>query len=701
MTRPRQAAKPSAGRTRPVLSIVGAGRRAACPLAGWSPVSEGWLHVANNDAFAKGICDKFPLYSATGCPLIVALASLAANLADAATLPFDAVVDVKILASDGAEDADFGEEVSGAGDFDADGYDDVLVVADDGYPWDGHEGQVYVFYGSASGIDAGREDKLVPPDLAPGTFALNAAAMAGDLDADGFDDVIVGDEWYDDEGVAWAFFGGPAGIDPARAVMIEPSLSSWIAPLFGNSVAGAGDIDADGYGDVFVNAGQNWTTFVYYGGPTAIDATREDQVTPTFEDDDMMGVGPVAGAGDVDGDGFADVVVGDSGNGVDGLTTGAAYVYYGAPTGIDRARESKLYASDREVGEAFGASVAGAGDVNGDGFDDVIVGAPYFAGEHEDSGAVYLYLGSTPGVDLASEQQLTPSDAAGHYYFGCSVAGVGDVDVDGFDDVAVGGSHLFLGSAAGIDVSTEVLLSESAGSAFSYDVSAAGDVNADGLADVIVGYTDDAETAVRAGAAFLYLGGLGIDADADGVTTASDCDDADASVGAASIRAYADDDGDGYGDPAAGSMLCDNEAGYATSADDCDDTDPAIHPGAPDPACDGVDQGCDGGGGNDSDEDGDGWPYEYELALGTDPCSDDSDGDGLLDSEDPDPLGAQALDSGGTEDSREAETGDPADAAEATGRDGCGDGCGGGSGWPGLQALFVAVALPFRRRPPG
>ena len=146
----------------------------------------------------------------------------------------------------------------------------------------------------------------------------------------------------------------------------------------------------------------------------------------------------VAGAGDLDGDGYDDLIIGAYVDEEGGLYAGAAYVYYGSSVGVDASRETKLIASDSSTGQYFGTDVAAAGDVDGDGYDDVIVGAPYDNELSTGAGASYVYFGSSDGVSAASEVKLLPELSTTYQYAGTAVSGDIDVNGDGYDDVIVG-----------------------------------------------------------------------------------------------------------------------------------------------------------------------------------------------------------------------------------------------------------------------
>lgn len=305
--------------------------------------------------------------------------------------------------------------------------------------------------------------------------------------------------------------------------------------------------------------------------------------------DGDFGVSTVT-AGDVNGDGFDDVMVGVSGY---GGGTGRAYVYLGGASGLSSTAATTL--NGESLASGFGYSVSGAGDVNSDGFDDVIAGA---YGYSSSTGRAFVYLGSSSGTSTTANRTIT---GAASTSLGQSVSGAGDVDGDGFDDVIVGAynygsgtsrAYVFSGSSTGLGTTaTTTLTGEAPSDDFGITVSGAGDVNGDGYSDVIVGapYHD-----YSGGKAYVYSGhGPVTDADGDGVDASLDCDDADASVGAATPW-YADTDSDGYGS-ATSLTACDQPAGYVADTTDCDDSDAAVNPSAAE-ICDAMytDENCDG-----------------------------------------------------------------------------------------------------------
>ena len=226
---------------------------------------------------------------------------------------------------------------------------------------------------------------------------------------------------------------------PAAAISIRTVIAptgEGAGDNFGYSVSGAGDVNGDGYADVIVGAylndaaGSNvGRAYVYYGGPGA-DAVADLTLTGEAAGD-LFGYS-VSGAGDVNGDGYADVIVGAYSDDGGGLDAGRAYVYFGGP-GADAVADLTL--TGAAAGDWFGWSVSGAGDVNGDGYADVIVGGHLDDAGGMDAGRAYVYFGG-PGADAVAD--LTLTGAAAGDQFGISVAGAGDVNGDGYADVIVG-----------------------------------------------------------------------------------------------------------------------------------------------------------------------------------------------------------------------------------------------------------------------
>ncbi|MDX2114180.1 MAG: hypothetical protein SFZ24_00985 [Planctomycetota bacterium] len=311
----------------------------------------------------------------------------------------------------GAVEDFLGISVSGAGDVNGDGFDDVIVGApyhsSNGYA----VGRALVFSGATGAILY-----TFNGDAALDFFGWSVSG-AGDVNNDGFDDVIVGS--YPDAAFPTArVFSGATG-------QLLYSFGGEFS--FGWSVSDAGDVNNDGFDDVVVGAPQSFNNGPF-SGTVRVFSGSTGGVLYAFNGDsagDYFGYS-VSGAGDVNNDGFDDLIVGawlDDNNGVD---SGSAQVFSGATGAV-----LHTFNGDSEF-DNFGFSVSGAGDVNNDGFDDVIVGAILDDNNGTDSGSARVFSGAT-GAVLHTFNGDSAED-----YFGWSVSGVGDVNNDGFDDLIVG-----------------------------------------------------------------------------------------------------------------------------------------------------------------------------------------------------------------------------------------------------------------------
>ena len=477
--------------------------------------------------------------------------------------------------------AQFGFSVAGVGDVNGDGRSDVLVGAP-GYSNGAGEslGRVFLYLGSSSGLEIAQAWSARPGVLSGAGELGESIAAAGDVNGDGFGDILVGaPEFSDDasnsEGHAFLWLGGANGLGASGTA----SNADWEADsdnpqaLLGCSVSTAGDVNGDGYDDIIIGAksygalNDEGAVFVWFGGATGLGAdgtpANADWRTQWTQANAQLGAA-VAGAGDVNGDGYADIIVGAPNSANDHLSEGLAFLWLGGANGLGSSGTPlniDWYAESNQATAHLGESVAAAGDVDGDGYADVIIGAPLYDGGSADEGAAFLWHGGpgdlgatgTPAnADWSAEGNQATAD------FGRAVGTAGDLNGDGFAEIVVG-ADLYDGGQAnegkafvykGTGTGPETIAfwtaeSNQANAGFGRSVGTAGDVNGDGFGDLLVGAWLHDNGQADEGRAFLYLGSGGGPEDVAAWVAESNSLDANFGV---SVASAGDVNGDGYSD---------------------------------------------------------------------------------------------------------------------------------------------------------
>jgi hypothetical protein len=434
----------------------------------------------------------------------------------------------------GADDGDIaGIAVSGAGDLNGDGLDDLLVGATGDL---GGAGAVGVFYGPIYGrVDMADADALLMGASDNDKFGGEIAGL-GDFDGDGFDDVLVGARQADgsvalgarDSGVAHVFRGPLVG--PYVADRFDDSGDSYLAitgaardDLLGEALAAAGDVDGDGLADLIIGAqsaasgdGRVW---VSHGAPSGF-FNVDDASDTMFEFNaetplDEFGTS-VASAGDTNGDGLDDLLVGARHSNITALEAGSAYLFETPHTDVISAADADARMHGMVGGDKAGVSVAGGGDVNGDGTPDLLVGAPFTAV----GGTAYLVSGRSSGeLDLADGLAVLDGESVGERA-GYSLA-LTDLDLDGFADLVIGADKADISDvnagvtyvvygpvtgAFGLGAADAQILGVGGGDQAGESVSAVGDLDGDGYPDLGIGAWHADEGGEDAGAVYVLYG---------------------------------------------------------------------------------------------------------------------------------------------------------------------------------------------------
>ncbi len=474
-----------------------------------------------------------------------------------------------------------GFSVSNAGDVNNDGIADLIIGAPSTIPnGTTGAGESYIIFGrnnlgssgnfNLSSLDG--SNGFVISEINTGDSNEISVNNAGDINNDGIDDFVIGASTADPNannaaGETYVVFGQDnLGISSSFNLSTLNGSNGFIingadtGDRSGRSVSNAGDVNGDGIDDLLIgapaadpNGSASGESYVVFGGSN-VGSLGELNLSNLNGSNGFTINGGSAGdfqgfsvsnAGDVNNDGFADVIVGGSTADPNGNSSGESYVIFGSSnvgsSGV--INPSNLNGSNGFVlngvgaGDLSGRSVSNAGDVNGDGIDDLLIGAPNGDPNGNNSGESYVVfggtnLGASGSLDLSSlngSNGFVINGVAGGDFSGRSVSNAGDLNGDGVADLIIGASRAETSSSGGAGESYVVFGGTNLGSSGSlnlstlngtngftirgldlttgYSVSNAGDVNNDGTSDIIIGaYDADANGNAAAGQSYVIFG---------------------------------------------------------------------------------------------------------------------------------------------------------------------------------------------------
>jgi hypothetical protein len=396
-----------------------------------------------------------------------------------------------------------GALVISARNINGDGSSDIIISA----PGSGAGtdiGRVYVYFGS---------DLTKAPDLtltgsaSGGCFGYSIAV--GDINGDGYDDIIIGEPFNNEAGAkagkTYVYFGGLSPTNYPNVIMKGQAAGN----MFGYSVS-CRDINNDDHDDIIIGAPYNSAAgtnagkvYVYFGSEN-LDAAADLIMTGTASGD-LFGYS-VASANNIDGNANSGVIVGAPGLPANTDRPGKAYVYFGGGSVNNIA---DLVMAGQTNGDLFGCSIS-SGDFNGDGSNDIIVGAEKNNTIATAAGKAYIYYG---GKNMTNIPILTMTGEAVNDRFGHLAACAGDLNGDGYSDIiinspnntnATGKVYLYFGGLFMNNIADTAIKGEGVGDNFGSSISSAGDMNNDGIDELIIGAANNGLNGINAGKAYLY-----------------------------------------------------------------------------------------------------------------------------------------------------------------------------------------------------
>jgi hypothetical protein len=515
------------------------------PRFQWAPSASGGCGTTTYEIQVDDSCTATGFY---GCTLLSPEASASGltvtTWVPSADLPVSRVTPVgrryfwRVRACDGAAGCSAWSEVRyvDAGrvpsDFDGDGFSDAAIGVPGNDEIDNaNTGAVYVFVGGPLQLAPTYTQRLLPAPLQPGA-AFGTAVATADFDADGYGDLAVGAPGRNagtvGEGGLFVFFGSSTGLtSPPRIVLDSPRGTAGAG--FGTALAAVGDVNADGYQDLVVGSPSESVgglagagrvdLFLGSGGFTSMPTSSLTAPVP------QVGAAfgrAVAGAGDLFADGHRGILVGAPLQDGTGTDEGAAYVFRGRGSGADTTPWGTLECPGHQAGARFGGALVCIGDLGDDGYPDLAVGAPRYDAGGTDEGNVFVFAVTAAGLSTSPGTTLDNPTNQANAEFGSTLAPTGrfgPIDVEGLavgapaqtGDALNEGAVFVYSGYTGLPATGSTIAAPDAEVTGLYGAAVGGalDFNGDGAGDLIVGAPERDGTAVDEGKAFAYLGPSG------------------------------------------------------------------------------------------------------------------------------------------------------------------------------------------------
>lgn len=398
----------------------------------------------------------------------------------------------------------FGFSTVSAGDVDADGYDDILVTTMPVPGASSGKGQMYLYRGGESGPES---TPLWTYEAASVRSYLGARVCRGDLNNDGHSDIIISEpRFYTSSGVfqsrVHVFFGSVTGLGdaPGWSVSLDDLTGSWFMPA-------VGDVNGDGYDDLALgdigSSSRPGKVHIFYGATVLPDTA--DLVLIADANFTFFGQA-VASRFDVNGDGYDDLAVSEPNY---NNARGRIKVFLGSATGLDVTPFWTVVGDGSD--EVMGSSLASAGDVNGDGYDDILAVSNSYDAENKPYSNARLYAGAPTAMSTTAVWSTASLPLLSRIVVGTP----GDLNTDGLSDIVLGTVTreqttatvcVFWGAPAGVSALPNKQIGAQQGSEFGMSLSSDGDFNGDGSADLLVGAPLHDNGEVNEGRVMLFYG---------------------------------------------------------------------------------------------------------------------------------------------------------------------------------------------------